>query len=46
MIDTLYNNTITLPNQAFHNIVTQRKELIITTLTLETSAQKVRRHYV
>jgi hypothetical protein len=46
MLETLYQNTITLPIQTFHNTVTQREELlriksVITTSTLETSAKKV-----
>ncbi len=46
MLETLYQNTITIPIQTFHNIVTQREELlriksVITTSTLETSAKKV-----
>jgi hypothetical protein len=46
MHETLYQNTITIPIQTFHNIVTQRDELlciksVITTSTFEISAKKV-----
>jgi hypothetical protein len=45
MLETLYQNTITIPIQTFHNIVTQRDELlriksVITTSTFEASAKK------